>query len=66
MINLKEISSNKETWTTDIKNIIMILPKIENKIIKQLEDINFSKNKILKIDIEDKNNKFEITIKKVE
>ena len=65
MIVSKEIPTNKDTMTEDIKNIIKILSKSENKIIKQLDEMTFSQNKILKIDIEDKNKKFEITIKRV-
>ena len=59
------ISSNKSSWKEDIKNILKMLPKIEDKIIKQLDEMVYVKDKILKITVEDKK-KFEITIKIIE
>jgi hypothetical protein len=54
-----------ESWKLDIKNLFKIWPKVEDKIMKQVDEIKTDSisHKSFKIDIEDKNKKYEIIIK---
>ena len=56
-----------EIWKDDIKDIFNLLPKNKDKILEQLNHLEYIEgNKFpdLKIDIEVNNKKFEIIIKK--
>ena len=65
MTDFNKLSENKLSFKEDIQNIFKILPKIEKKVLDEVDKMDYIQNKILKIDVEDKK-KFEITIKIIE
>jgi hypothetical protein len=62
---LSKDENSLNSWKEDVKNLIKMIPKIENKILKQIDDIKISENEkhsMFKIDIESKNKKYSIII----